>query len=193
MSCFFIGGLPGVSVTLTRPWRELWLRGWRLRHNDLLICKTIFYLQTCGWQWMLRSALCNLILDECWPGSPLSDIYYVYIGSCIVSLTISVPSCIYFNNISLNSFVNSHIVTITVRRFVFHTFTYRRAFGPPQDNVLVTDITAVPCHIENSQGCHDHFPVQSLHRSGDRGVLFVLSLHFRGPWTLSGPRPRSRG
>ena len=97
---------------------------------------------------MLRSALWNLILNECRLGLPLSDTYYVYRGSCIVSLTIAVPSCISFNNISLISFVNSHIVTITVIIFVF---THSPLGGPLvnlKDKVLITDITAVPCHIE---------------------------------------------
>ena len=125
---------------------------------------------------MLRSALWNLILNECWLDSPLSDTYYVYRGSCIVSLTIAVPSCISFNNISLISFVNSHIVTITVRKFVFTHLSIGGPLVHLEDNALIADITAVPCHIENSQGYHDHFPVQSLHRSGD--VAFCLCYHY---------------
>ena len=45
-----IGGFLGVSVTLTRPWWELWLRGWGTRHHEsLIITANKIILQTCGW------------------------------------------------------------------------------------------------------------------------------------------------
>ena len=37
MLSFFTGGHIGVSMTLTRPWQELWLRGRGVRHPELLI------------------------------------------------------------------------------------------------------------------------------------------------------------
>ena len=73
--------------------------------------------------------------------------------------------------------MNSHIVTITVIIFVFTQSPLGGPLVNLKDKVLITDITAVPCHIENPQGYHDRFPVQSLHLLGDPGVLFVLSLH----------------
>ena len=54
-------------------------------------------------------------------------------------------------------------------------------------------ITTIPCHIETHKAITITSRCKILHRSGNRGVLSMLSLYIRGSRTLSDPQPRSKG
>ena len=153
-----------MSVTLTRPWQELWLRGWGARHQEFL--KIVANIIKCGLvsgQWMSRSALWNPILNECWQNTLnqrlmlwLRRFLYCLIHDCCAFMLFLLTIFLLF------SFVNSHIFTITVRKSVFIHLSSGGPWSTSKTMLWWLIITTVPCHTVNSQGYHDQFSVQNL-------------------------------
>ena len=115
----------------------------------------------------------------------------------VLVLSLSHSPCLHMISLTiflLFSCMNSHTITITVRKSIFIHLSSEGPLVQRQDNVLMADY-----HDRTMSHCKIHKAItitsrcKIFHRSGYCGVLSVLLLYTRGSRTLSDPRPRSRG
>ena len=140
-------------------------------------------------------ALWNPILNECWPNSPNQRLI-LWLQRFLYCLFLTRCAFIWFllTIFLLFSFMNSHTITIMVRKTIFIHLSSEGPLVQRQDNVLTADY-----HDRTMSHCKIHKAItitsrcRILHQSEYRGVLSVLSLYIRGSRTLSDPRPRSKG
>ena len=122
-------------------------------------------------------------------------------AACIMAMEVLVMSlsllpCIHLTLLTISFSVpcmNSHNITITVRKSIFINLSREGPLVLCQDNVLMADYhdrTISQCKIHKAIRITSRCKI--FHRSGYRGVLSMLLLYTRGSRTLSDPWPRSR-